>query len=99
MGDRFVVNADELRAAGRGLVDTADQAHQQVRAHSGAQDGDTAANTSFAVAQALGQCESSWEEVLTSVSTALAVAGDTLELNAATYSAAETAAHDLLTPR
>ncbi|WHT17805.1 hypothetical protein N8J89_32505 [Crossiella sp. CA-258035] len=92
MTGKLAVTADQLTKVGRDLLATADQAHRDIRANSGAQDGDAAANTSFALAQALAQCEDTWARALTAVATKLAVAGDNLELNARTYAEAEAAA-------
>ncbi|MCK2239806.1 MULTISPECIES: hypothetical protein [unclassified Crossiella] len=97
--NRIAASADTLARTGRALVDTADAAHRRIRGHSGAQDGDEAANTSFALAQALSQCENTWTRTLTGLATKLAVAGDTLELNAKTYAEAEEAARSAVTPR
>ncbi|MBP2476573.1 hypothetical protein JOF53_005445 [Crossiella equi] len=99
MTGTLAVTSDALVRAGRDLVGTSDAARRDIRANSGAQDGDTAANTSFALAQALTQCEQTWEKALTEVVTKLAVAGDTLELNARTYADAEQAARSGLTRR
>ncbi|MGO1049741.1 hypothetical protein [Crossiella sp. CA198] len=99
MTGKLAVSADQLTGAGRDLLALADQAHRDIRANSGAQDGDAAANTSFALAQALAQCEDTWSLALTGIATKLAVAGDTLELNARTYAEAEATARGGLTPR
>lgn len=81
------------------LAVRADQAQRDVRGNSGGQDGDAAANTSFAQAQALAQCEDTWSQALSGVAAKLAVAGDNLELNARTYAEAEDAARGGLQPR
>ncbi|MGW0522149.1 hypothetical protein [Crossiella sp. NPDC003009] len=99
MRGKIAVTADQLRQVGRGLVTTADQAQRDIRANSGAQDGDAAANTSFALAQALSQCEDTWSQTLIAVATKLAVAGDNLELTAVTYTHAEDTARSGLAPR
>ncbi|MCK2238974.1 MULTISPECIES: hypothetical protein [unclassified Crossiella] len=99
MTEKLAVSADQLKSVGKHLVTIADHAQRDIRSNGGAQDGDAAANTSFAVAQALAQCEDTWSEALAGVATKIAVAGDNLELNARTYAEAEAAAQGGFQPR
>ncbi|KAA2266994.1 hypothetical protein F0L68_00190 [Solihabitans fulvus] len=95
----LAVTADSLGKAGQDVMNTADEMNRNVRAHSGAQEGDGGANRSFATAQAHADCETGWQDALTVFGTKIATAGDNIVLSAATYQGVENANQHLLQPR
>jgi uncharacterized protein YukE len=88
-GDRLAVSPDALRQAGQAVMDTADQLKRQTSTVVGEQEADANANPSFATARAEAACESGWEQALSVLGAGLAIAGDTLNLNATNYATTE----------
>jgi hypothetical protein len=70
-------------------MDTADQLKRQFSTVVGEQDADVNANRAFATAQAEAACESGWERALSVIGADMAIAGDTLNLNADNYATTE----------
>ena len=88
-GDRLAVSPDALRQTGQAVMDTADQLKRGTSAVVGEQEADANANPAFATARAEAVCESGWEQALSVLGAELAIAGDTLNLNATNYAATE----------
>ena len=90
-GDRLVVSPDTLRQIGQAVMDTADELKRQFSTVVGEQAADAGANSAFATAQAEAACETGWEQALSVIGADLAMAGDTLKLNATNYATTEQA--------
>jgi hypothetical protein len=89
MPDGYKVEPEDVRGAGDKVVDAADALHNNISVLDGTQDGGASANRGFACAAAAAQCETGWEQALRAIGGKIAVAGDTLSLNAASYAGTE----------
>ncbi len=96
---KLAVTPDALRSAGHDLLTTADALHSNIRELAGSQEGVASANHGFSVAQAMADCESSWEQALTVFGTKIAVAGDNITLSAVTYGSTEHTNHQRFGPK
>lgn len=83
--DHVRVTPDQLWTTGRELLDVADQLHRDVGSLSGEQDAITSASRGFDSMKAAAECEQSWQESIEILGSKLAVAADTLMLNADSY--------------
>jgi hypothetical protein len=88
-GGGLIVDPDILRNAGDAIVAAADELHRNVGMLIGEQQGAANANQGFASTSAIADCESGWEQALSVLGADLAVAGDTLALNAVNYARTE----------
>lgn len=88
-GDRLAVSPDALRQTGQAVMDTADQLKRETSTVVGEQEADANTNPAFATARAESACESGWEQALSVLGADLAIAGDTLTLNATNYATTE----------
>lgn len=95
----LVVTPDVLRTAGGSIVRTADELHRNVSELVGMQEGAAHANGGFAMALAVADCESGWEQVLLVSGTRIAVAGDNVSVSAAGYLSTEDSNTHRLRPR
>jgi hypothetical protein len=87
--DGFEVDAEVLRTVAVELGGVAEQAHRNAAVFSGIQDAMNDQARGFDVMRAAAEVESSWQRAIQTQAAKLAVDGDTLDLNAASYLAGE----------
>lgn len=88
-GDGFEVTPEVLQDAAMELSGIAENAHRNAAVFSGIQDAMNDQARGFDVMRAAADCESSWQRAVQTQAAKLAVDGDTLDLNAASYAASE----------
>lgn len=88
-GDGFRVTPEALRDAALELTGIAENLHRDAAVFSGIQDAMNDQARGFDVMRAAAECESSWQRTVQTQAAKLAVDGDTLDLNAASYVATE----------
>jgi hypothetical protein len=87
--DHIAVTVEELRAVSADLEATADAAARDVDEFDGQQGIRCGAAAGFDTMVAARSCEQSWQYAVEIAGAKLAVAADTLNVNAATYAVAE----------
>src|SRR4051812_26418973 len=87
--DGFEVDAEVLRTVAMELGGVAEQAHRNAAVFSGIQDAMNDQARGFDVMRAAAEVESSWQRAIQTQAARLAVDGDMLDLNAASYLAGE----------
>jgi hypothetical protein len=87
--DHIVVTVDELRAVSADIEATADAAARDVDEFDGQQGVRSGEAAGFDTMAAARSCEQSWQHAVEIAGAKLAVAADTLTLNADTYAGAE----------
>lgn len=89
VGDGFEVTPEVLQTAAMELGAVAERAHRNAAVFSGVQDAMNDQARGFDLMRAAAECESSWQRAIQTQAARLAVDGDTLDLNAASYLAGE----------
>ncbi len=88
-GDGFAVTPEILQDVAMQLGGIAEDAHRNAAMFSGIQDAMNDQARGFELMRAAAGCESSWQRAVQTQAAKLAVDGDTLDLNAASYLATE----------
>jgi hypothetical protein len=84
-GDGFAVTPEVLQTVAMELGGVAEQAQRNAAVFSGIQDAMNDQARGFDLMRAAAECESSWQRAVQTQAAKLAVDGDTLDLNAASY--------------
>lgn len=89
MGASVTVTPDLLSQTGNAIIGIGDTTHHNVEELVGAQQGDADTNVNWATTAAVTDCANGWEQALNVIGSRLAVAGDTMVVNASNYHATE----------
>lgn len=84
-GQGFEVTPEVLQTVAMELSGIAREAHRNAAVFSGIQDAMNDQARGFDAMRAAAECESSWQRAVQTQAAKLAVDGDTLDLNAASY--------------